>query len=95
MLGHMSVQNKICPDIYLYDLTLTQTYVIRKLTLNFGSEHVKSKCMGIAQVNTKSSQVMSDVRMYVHLRHNMTYFFHSFQYYGFLAAYNHSQLDTQ
>ena len=66
MLGHMSAQHKICSD--KSDLTLVETYAI---ALKFGSDICQIK-VGIVQVNTKSSQKMSDVQL-LYTNYSFTY----------------------
>ena len=52
-------------------LTVTKNYLtlveINAITLNFGSDTCQIK-VGIVQVNTKSAQKMSDVRLLFHAR---------------------------
>ena len=61
-LNTVSSQDEICSDIK-NDLTLVKINVI---TLNFGSDTCQIK-VGIVQVNTKSAQKMSDVRLLFHV----------------------------
>ena len=68
VLGHMSVQNKICSDIFCSDtkndLTLVEIYAI---TLNFSLNMCQIK-VGIVQVN-KSAWKMADIQMLLYALH--------------------------
>ena len=65
MLGHMSAQDIICSDIYQNDLTLVE---ICTVALYFGLDICQIK-LGFVQVNLKSAQEMSDVRLLFHALH--------------------------
>lgn len=58
----MSVQDKICSDIYKNDLTSVEKYDI---TIDFGLDMCQIK-VGIIQVNATSVWIMSDVNLLIH-----------------------------
>ena len=62
MLGRMSAQDKSCSDISGNDQTLVEICIV---ALHFGSDICQIK-LRFVQVNPKSAQKMSDVRLLFH-----------------------------
>ena len=62
MLERMSAQDKSCSDISGNDQTLVEMCIV---ALHFGSDICQIK-LGFVQVNPKSAQKISDVRLLFH-----------------------------